>query len=1064
MRSTIVDGVLTSLKYPNGPYYPNVGKAWETNPDTLETNIGEIYLPLIPAETLKPTSSTEETVLKFPSDFISENPQFQGVEVRVPPNSLYSDDGTRGGMVGIAAVPPDRLPGTLPPNLQLQDVITVQTDGATNFDIPVPVCLPNLPDPITGKPLDSNVKTSLWSFNHDTGQFEVVGGMTVSEDGNIICSDPGVGILAPGWHGQAEEPERSPPCRIPRCCSICCEPPLIYNPDFGKCFKRCEEDGLVEVAACALGLALGNFPAYVVCLGVVATKNLICQNRCVEDHPRCLDSSNESRSVSKGINKRGVEIPTNPIADQIIQLFQERASLVYPFFIAGEQVPKNVQDQVDSIMEQADNLAGGDAIAFLRDYALELEFAATDFKEPFSNAPPYPIKYWAQIQRPTGVFDIRGETEAFGQYSIFTPRDGELIQITFYDPRSNSIAFVTPRLNPNARFRLPPLYLIPIDDSFPDTDDDGLVDIAEFVVGTEPNNKDTDADGVLDGTEIGQGLDPLDSLAVRTGIIGAADTSGTAVDVCATNDIVVVADSEAGVSVFNVFNGMNPIIIAQVDTPGTALAVSATGNLIGVADGEAGLAIIDISDPPNSEIITQVGVFPLGSGSAEAIVSAGDLAFVGTTTGFVSMVELSTGLVLQKLDLGGTVQDLAVEGTILYAYTNEKLFILPFDSGVLKLTGSVDVAGTISSGIRGRLFVGGKIAYPVNIVGYNTVDVSDTESPSLIAPAATSQRGWQQIVFNGSGLGVAAVGVNPTFNASDNNISLYDVSDPTITNNFITQFTTPGVARAVAIYNGIAYVADHNNGLQVINYLAYDSQGNPPSITLSISPDTNDVSEGELVILSATVNDDVQVRNVEFFVDGQRIVSDGNYPFEIAYRVPSAATASQLTLTAFASDTGGNRSDSTEPIVLNIIPDNEPPTVIIESPLNNQSFSSLDDIIVNVSAVDNVGIDSLAFLVDDIPVSAQRASFVEWVINIPTMPGIYSLTVVATDNNGFTQTSEPVPFVVEEEAVSREVSVISYAPTVFDKAVSRETSIFSFEGVKRNDTISREISIESKIE
>ena len=32
-------------------------------------------------------------------------------------------------------------------------VITVQTDGATNFDEPVPVCFPNLPDPETGNRL-----------------------------------------------------------------------------------------------------------------------------------------------------------------------------------------------------------------------------------------------------------------------------------------------------------------------------------------------------------------------------------------------------------------------------------------------------------------------------------------------------------------------------------------------------------------------------------------------------------------------------------------------------------------------------------------------------------------------------------------------------------------------------------------------------------------------------------------------------------------------------------------------------------------------------------------------
>ena len=44
-------------------------------------------------------------------------------------------------------------------------------------------------------------RSLIWSFNHDSGAWEVVGLGTVSADGQTIESDPGVGILAPGWHG-----------------------------------------------------------------------------------------------------------------------------------------------------------------------------------------------------------------------------------------------------------------------------------------------------------------------------------------------------------------------------------------------------------------------------------------------------------------------------------------------------------------------------------------------------------------------------------------------------------------------------------------------------------------------------------------------------------------------------------------------------------------------------------------------------------------------------------------------------------------------------------------------
>ena len=41
---------------------------------------------------------------------------------------------------------------------------------------------------------------------------------------------------------------------------------------------------------------------------------------------------------------------------------------------------------------------------------------------------------------------------------------------------------------------------------------------------------------------------------------------------------------------------------------------------------------------------------------------------------------------------------------------------------------------------------------------------------------------------------------------------------------------------------------------------------------------------GTALILN--VDDDVQVRNVEFFVNGSRVASDGNFPFEHRFVTP----------------------------------------------------------------------------------------------------------------------------------------------------------------------------------
>ncbi len=200
-----IDGrTATESQWPKEPYYPVVGKQWTTVPG-IRTNLaggtGLIYLPVIAPGTLQSVSQTNDTSVTFSSTVLQANPGLEGVAIDVPANSLFSNDGTRGGKVGIAPVAPDRLPSPLPDGLSFPVVITVQTDGPSNFDRPVPARFPNLPLPATGKPLPPGAKSGLWSFNHDTGEWELQGQMTVSADGKFIESDPGVGIRQPGWHG-----------------------------------------------------------------------------------------------------------------------------------------------------------------------------------------------------------------------------------------------------------------------------------------------------------------------------------------------------------------------------------------------------------------------------------------------------------------------------------------------------------------------------------------------------------------------------------------------------------------------------------------------------------------------------------------------------------------------------------------------------------------------------------------------------------------------------------------------------------------------------------------------
>ncbi|MDA0347381.1 MAG: Ig-like domain-containing protein [Verrucomicrobia bacterium] len=205
----------TADNTPNGFTYPNVGKSFHSFPGqsiqiSMDGDPFDIYLPLMSLGDVETLSETETTEVGFGTEgksvltnlFPGIDPSmWDGVCVEIAPGSARDDIGNTFTQASIIPVPPDRIPAPLPQELAMPLVISIQTFGATRFDVPAAVRFPNLPDPLTGEVLLPGAKSGLWSFNHDAGRWELQGSMTVSEDGMHLISDPGVGILAPGWHG-----------------------------------------------------------------------------------------------------------------------------------------------------------------------------------------------------------------------------------------------------------------------------------------------------------------------------------------------------------------------------------------------------------------------------------------------------------------------------------------------------------------------------------------------------------------------------------------------------------------------------------------------------------------------------------------------------------------------------------------------------------------------------------------------------------------------------------------------------------------------------------------------
>ncbi len=539
-----------------------------------------------------------------------------------------------------------------------------------------------------------------------------------------------------------------------------------------------------------------------------------------------------------------------------------------------------------------------------------------------------------------------------------------------------------------------------------------MIDRAERIVGTLINDPDSDGDGVNDFAEVQQGSDPTQGLLVQQGLIANVPTTGSCEDICAVNNLAVTANGTSGVSVYNIFSGLNPSRIAQIDTPGSAVAVACAGNFVAVADYSAGLSIVDLSDPENIGILHQV---PLNN-PAVAVAVSGPTAYVGTTNGFVVAVDMPTGTLIESLFLSSTaLQDLFVYQETLYALQAGSLRAIRLDTGTFAVNDTESAPGGLGAGARRlRLFAGNGTVYSTWRQGFNIFDVAtDPNTPLHLQQVSTAQQGWKQIVANGSGLGLAAVGINST-NDGPHHLDIYDLGADGRGSSFLTTLNTPGLAAAVSVYNGLAYIADSRSGLSVINFRAFDTLGNPPTVQFESNFDLSaaEIEEGRLLRLTASVTDDVQVKNVRFFIDGSQALLDGNFPFELRMVVPSLAEATEIDVEAVAEDTGGN-TGTTGVLTLTITPDAVPPEVLAFSPVNNSLHVSLDSLRVVFSesvlestltsgiTVTEEGPDDTHGTADDVPiggnVSYREDSFSAFFT--PSMPlegGGYRIHVATT--------------------------------------------------------------------
>lgn len=961
-----VDGrTATASQWPAGPYYPVIGKAWEATvgkTNNLAGGSGVIYLPLVAAGTLQSVSATTETRITFPPAVIAANPALAGVEIMVPANGLFADNGVRGGLVGLAPVASDRLPEPLPAGLNHALDISIQTSGPQNFTGLVPAKFPNLPDPITGLKLPPGAKTALWSFNHDTGRWEMQGPMTISDDGNFAVTDPGVGIRQPGWHGTSPGssggggpggggggcPDGSGGGQLleegtsgggGNC--DCPDEPAKAKQKAQECFARAAECALKCYEKCGT-------PETITKWWKVLTKSkdcveaAMCSKKCSDDAKKCQDHWQKcllgSGGFRLGPNARHA-LGDDPVIAEAQRILADNEVRIERWEALGVILDRAPSFEELSAADQAAALLIWGELQALYgdqappDYAVEQlrRLSQLVLQSPFSDEIYPPASGYYAIEDLQSGLVRRGRTEPRGIITGLILRPDTTFRIRlllgpalrFHDQTFVSAGAGQPTF-------------IPYGDNVPfpavDADGDGIPADGEFVLGTRDDRADSDGDGVEDLDELKNHTDPLDGAPAANGVIASLNTPGNAQDIAPLNQLMLVADGSAGLAVVEVTDPLRPKLLQQLDTPGDALGVAAEGTVAAVADGTRGLALVDLLNPGSPVLYAQLAL----GGVTRAVALQGGVAYAGMQDGTVVAVDVVSGTERTRVSLPGgpKIEDLAVQGDLLYVWAAGTLHVLNTADGGL------DPIATVPAGVGGgfndrrmRLTLSPGRAYAAYPAGVVVFDLSNPAAPALLQKRNTAQNGWKQLVPALPNLALAVDGLN-LVNDEPQDVSLYGLGPDGTELNFLGGFVTPGVSLALTLNGGLAFLADGAAGLQVINFAPADTAGVPPTLSLAADFSLNppQIESGQRGRVTALAGDDVLVRQVEFFLNDVRVAVDTAWPFELALTAPERTVAvTSFRLRVRAVDTGGNATELPE-VTVAVLPDQTPPRVISLAP------------------------------------------------------------------------------------------------------------------------------------
>lgn len=187
----------------NNMFFPDIEFAIEAISGVDNTLDQIVVLPFLDNANAQLTGGDDDVILTM-----SDVP---GFSIKVFANSTFIRDPNTDELVqepvtlSSSQVKLDKVPMAPPQGSVPLVVGTIQPAGII-FNHPAAVCYPNTAGLAPGDVAD------IFAFHHDIGSFVSFGPGTVSNNGSVVCSDPGFGLVQSGWHCSLRNPAPTASC------------------------------------------------------------------------------------------------------------------------------------------------------------------------------------------------------------------------------------------------------------------------------------------------------------------------------------------------------------------------------------------------------------------------------------------------------------------------------------------------------------------------------------------------------------------------------------------------------------------------------------------------------------------------------------------------------------------------------------------------------------------------------------------------------------------------------------------------------------------------------------